>query len=95
MKARLLIVSSAILWACAFPSSLEAGSLRDLVRDQRIKTYSVTRKAQDVYESTDGYLIITQHCYEYIYYSDVFFSGDKMYVIDTGETCAVDKIYRK
>jgi hypothetical protein len=72
-----------------------AGSLRDLVRDNNIQTHSVTRKGQDIYESVDGYLITTKYCYEYIYYQDVFFSGGKMYIVDSGNSCQVDKIYRK
>ena len=94
-QASQLFAAIFILGAASIPAAIEARGLRDLVRDQRIQTYSVTRKSQDVYESTDGYLILTKYCYEYIYYSDVFFSGGKMYVVDSGETCDVDKIYRK
>lgn len=95
MRKQLVVVLSLAIFLAAIPTVVVAESLRDLVREQRIPTYSVTRKAQDVYESSDGYLVLTRYCYEYIYYSDVFFSGGKMYVVDTGKTCAVEKIYRK
>lgn len=92
---RNLFFTLLLLSGLGLSQNVEARSLRDLIRDQRIQTHPVTRKAQDVYESTGGYLILTRYCYEYIYYSDVFFSDGKMYIVDSGATCKVDKIYQK
>lgn len=88
------IAALALMLAAVLPAPANADSLRDLVREQRIQTYTASRKAQDVYETRDGYLILTHYCYEYVYYADVFFSGGKIYFVDSGNSCQVEKIYR-
>jgi hypothetical protein len=93
MKSLRILASLLVLYSSPGLASGEAA--KELVRQFRIPTYSVTRKDDDLYEALEGYIIRTRYCYVYVYYTDAVITDDKIIFVDDDEVCDIEGIYRR
>ena len=66
-----------------------------LVEELGITIYTATREADGIYETTEGYVVRTRYCYEYVYYETVVITNRKIIFVDSDAVCDIEAIYRK
>jgi hypothetical protein len=95
MRKQISALIAAALFVFPLPASAMGQAAKALIQEFKIPTYTATRKADNVYELLEGYVVITQYCYAYTYGSTVVVTQNKIIFVDDNEVCDVKGVYRK